>query len=248
MMRRHNLIRIILAAALVSVFAAPAGAQAETRSSPFRPAAAGSLACSFVSASTYLEYAFDRNALRRGVWHENPSASRRPKGRNLSQKRGRTDGPPGSHIGAGGYESAGFYRYSAELQFGAAWSNRGPLAGTDTGPPLSLGAVFAIWGDDWIRMDLSAHHLLHNEHTLFLVGPRFQSGFWPVSGYAGLKAGLALIPDLGPRFAVSPHIGAEMLIGDRFLLGIGWALEIPMSRETGLTSTHRPHMNLGMRF
>ena len=165
-----------------------------------------------------------------------------------AQKRGRTDGPPGSHIGAGGYESAGFHRFSAELQFGAAWSNRAPLAGTDTGPPISLGAAFSVWGDDWIRMDLSVHHLFHNEQTLFLVGPRFQSGFWPISASAGLKAGMAWVPGLGPRFAISPQIGAEMLLGDSLLLGIGWALDIPMSNEASLALTHRPHMNLGLRF
>ncbi|MFW5879049.1 MAG: hypothetical protein ACOCVR_04440 [Myxococcota bacterium] len=162
-----------------------------------------------------------------------------------SQKRGRTDGPEGSHIGAGGYEPAGFHRYSLELQFGAALSERPPLSGRDVGPPISLGALFAFWGDDWVRMDLSAHHLLSNGHTALLVGPRFQSGFWPVSGSAGLKAGLIWIPEVGPRFGISPQVGAEMLLGDSPLLGIGWALDIPIG-EPGLS--HRPHMNAGFRF
>jgi hypothetical protein len=162
-----------------------------------------------------------------------------------AQRRGRTDGPPGSHIGAGGYDPAGFHRYSVEFQFGAAVSERPPLSGRDAGPPLSLGLGVAFWGDDWIRMDVSGHYLMNNGHLELLVGPRFQSGFWPVSASAGLKAGLIWIPDVGPRFGVSPQVGAEVLVGDRILLGIGYALDIPVG-EPGVT--HRPYMNFGYRF
>ncbi len=166
-----------------------------------------------------------------------------------AQSRGRTDGPPGSHIGAGGYEAAGFYRYSAEMQFGAALSERPALSGRDDGPPLSFGAAFSFWGDDWVRLDLSAHHLFHNSQTFFLVGPRFQTGFWPVSASAGVKGGLAIVPDFGIRFAISPQVGAEMLIGDRLVLGLGYALDIPVdTRDSTVVLSHRPHMNMGFRF
>ncbi len=161
-----------------------------------------------------------------------------------AQKRGRTDGRPGSHIGAGGYDHAGFHRYSLELQFGADLT----VEQADN-PPLSLGGAFSVWGDDWVRVDISGHYLMAAERLVILAGPRFQTGHWPVSLSAGLKAGPMWVDRGTPYFAVSPQIGLEMLLGDKLLLGVGWAIDIPFgvpSSQPG--GSQRPYMNLGFRF
>lgn len=157
-----------------------------------------------------------------------------------AQERGRTDGPEGSEFGKGGYADPGGGRFSLELNWGAAVQDRAP------GTPLFAGLTASFWGDDWFLIDVSGAYLAPTGTTLLLVGPRFRTAFYPVSGSLGLKAGAMFIPDFGVRFALSPHVGADVLLGDRVLLGLGYAIDIPVFTEAFLA--HRIFMNVGYRF
>ncbi|WP_224365374.1 hypothetical protein [Hyalangium versicolor] len=168
-----------------------------------------------------------------------------------AQERGRTDGPEGSEYGKGGYSRQRDGRFSLQFDWGAAVNQESPPPGAPEGPPLFLGATASFWGDDWFQLDFSGAYVLDGGRLDLLVGPRFRTYGYPLSLYAGLKAGAIFIPEIGTRFGLSPQVGADLMMGDRenILLGLSYALDIPLPAEAdGGSNTHRVFMSLGYRF
>ena len=166
-----------------------------------------------------------------------------------AQERGRTDGPEGSEIGKGGYLSPGGGNFSLNLNFGASIggypNSRLAPAGADFGPPLFLGLVGTYWASDWFLLELEGDYLLNNQTVNVLAGPRFRTAAFPIGLSAGLKAGIIYNTFNGVRFGLSPQVGADMLLADHLLLGLHYALDIPIG-SPGVD--HRIFMAVGYRF
>ncbi|MBI3181019.1 MAG: hypothetical protein HYZ28_02620 [Myxococcales bacterium] len=162
----------------------------------------------------------------------------------FAQERGRTDGPEGSELGKGGYERPGGGRYSVAFNWGASLQDRDPLTGME-GPPLFVGATASYWTDDWFVLDASAAYLLNSGRILLLIGPKVRSGFYPISGFLGLQAGAIVQSGKPLHFGLSPSVGGDILLADRLILGLGYAMDIPLGREL---PGHRVFMNIGYRF
>ncbi len=164
----------------------------------------------------------------------------------LAQETGAsTQGPEGSEYGKGGYVSAGGGRnFSLELAWGASFQDQAPLGGT-LGVPLFAGLTASFWASDWFLLDLSTAYLANNGRFQVLVGPRFRTPIYPVSFSAGLQAGPIIAPAVGLRFGLSPNVRGDLILGDRFLLGLGYALDLALG---GDGTAHRLFMTLGYRF
>lgn len=160
-----------------------------------------------------------------------------------AQGRGRTDGPEGSEIGKGGYDDPFTPSFSLQLDWGAALVDEIP--GVDQGSPLFIGATGSFWYDDWLLLDVSGHYVFANDDVVWLAGPRFRSSFYPLSFWFGLKAGALLTTDDGTYFALSPQVGADFLVGDVLLMGLGYALDVPFGTSD---FTNRVFLNLGLHF
>ncbi|HCF56534.1 MAG TPA: hypothetical protein DFS52_00865 [Myxococcales bacterium] len=165
----------------------------------------------------------------------------------LALERARTDGPPGSEIGAGGYVRPGGDRFSVGVDWGAS------LAKGDCAPPILLGLKLAYWLDDWFQVEASGTYLFENESLELLVGPRFRtSPFRRVGLSVGLKGGAILLPYreerfvYRPLFALSPQIGLDMLVRDWGVLDLTYALDLDAFRLS--PAAHRLFMTLGYRF
>ncbi len=165
-------------------------------------------------------------------------------GAALAQERGRTDGPEGSEYGKGGYADPGAGRFSLQLNWGAAFLSTEPLGGAPNGPPLFVGLTGSFWADEWFLLDISPSYSFQSNRAQIFVGPRFRTGFYPVSLNLGLQAGPVFVPDRGVRFGLSPQAGVDTLIADHFVLGLQYAADITFGAELG----HRVFMNLGYRF
>lgn len=164
----------------------------------------------------------------------------------LGQARGRTDGPEGSELAKGGYaEPPGRSSFSLAVDWGASIFDRGPLTGQPLGPPLFVGATGSFWADEWFLLDASAAYAFDSGRVSLLVGPTFRSAPHPISGRIGLQAGAILSPSTGPRFALSPNLGGDLLIGEHVLLGLGGAADIPVR---GDGTALRLFMTLAFRF
>ncbi len=161
---------------------------------------------------------------------------------SYAQERGRTDGPEGSEYGKGGYQrpSGALGRFSLGLDFGAAASNA-PSA--SLGVPLLVGLTASGWFDDWFVLDAGAIYNFNQSRVQVSVGPRFRTIFWPVSLYAGVKAGPVFGPS-GIRFAISPVVGADMVVGEHLVAGLAYAYDIVFGED----DTHRAFMTIGYRF
>lgn len=157
----------------------------------------------------------------------------------LAQERGRTDGPEGSELGKGGYQRAGGGRYSLTLNWGAS------LQDGKSSPPLFFGATGSFWADDWFVLDLSGSYLLNSGRLNLLAGPKLRTAFAPISGFIALQAGAMVVPESGLRFGLSPQLGGDLMMGDHLLLGLGYALDLPIG---GDGAGHRVFMNVGYRF
>ncbi|ACG73042.1 conserved hypothetical protein [Anaeromyxobacter sp. K] len=157
---------------------------------------------------------------------------------------GRTDGPEGTEIGQGGYRRApGPGAFQITFDAGGAISSEGP------GYPLKdrpyfLGADLAWSPDDWLLLELTGAYDFDLERTLVLVGPRLRTPASPFSLSAGVKGGV-MHWNGRSRFGLSPQIGAELEASDRFVLGLHYALDIPVEQDT--TVTHRIFLGLGLR-
>jgi hypothetical protein len=158
----------------------------------------------------------------------------------FAQERGRTDGPENSEWGKGGYDDPGGGQFSLEFNWGAS------VQSFNAGPPLFVGLTASYWADDWFLLDVSGAYLFNNGIGEVLVGPRFRTAFYPVSGYLGLKAGAMFLPGFGLLFALSPQVGADILVNDKVILGLGYAADIPIGIFQG--TAHRISMNFGYRF
>ncbi|MHB8872631.1 MAG: hypothetical protein ACYC8T_02995 [Myxococcaceae bacterium] len=162
-----------------------------------------------------------------------------------AQERGRTDGSEGSEVGKGGYQRPPGGRLSLGLEWGASFKESMPLGGVALGPPLFVGLTASMWTDDWFAMDGFVGYLADSGRIEVLVGPRFRTGFYPVSFSAGLKAGLIHSARVGPRFGVSPTVGADLALARHLLLGLNYAVDVPVE---GDGVGHRAYLNVGYRF
>lgn len=163
----------------------------------------------------------------------------------IAQERGRTDGPEGSEYGKGGYSRSGAGSFSLALDWGASMSSSGPLTGQGMGPPLFVGITGSLWLDEWFVLDLSPSYQANDGRVNLLVGPRFRTVGYPVSASAALQAGPIIDPDVGVRFGLSPQVGLDSILNDHYLLGLIYALDIPIG---GDSLNHRLFMKLGYRF
>ncbi len=118
------------------------------------------------------------------------------------------------------------YQHEVELalDFGASIADRGPLAGLDEGPPVFLGLTAGYAATEWLLLEGFGGWLANDSSVVLLAGPRLRTGYYPISASLGLKAGAVLL-GTGLRFNLAPEVGAEMRIGGRGLLGLGYAVD-----------------------
>lgn len=164
---------------------------------------------------------------------------------SFAQGRGRTDGPEGSEYGKGGYDSPGGGPVSLEVNWGASLQDKSTLRGVSQGSPLFVGVTASYWAYDWFLVDANADYLFDSQKINLLVGPRLRTQYFPLSFSVGLRAGAIVHKNDGVYFGISPQAGFDMLLGRRFLLGLGYAADIPVGIE-GVA--HRVFLNLGVRF
>jgi hypothetical protein len=158
-----------------------------------------------------------------------------------AQERGRTDGPEGSEYGKGGYDSPNTGKVSLQLDWGAAVAT--PV---NIGTPLFLGLTGGYWMGDWMALEATGLYIFSNSGAFeAMVGPRFRTGSYPVGFSLGVKGG-AFIPSAGVvRFLLSPQVGADVMINRNLLLGLNYALDLPIGSGGVI---HRVYMNVGYRF
>lgn len=168
-----------------------------------------------------------------------------------AQERGRTDGPEGSEYGKGGYQPApsgtfdGGGRLSLAFNGGASLYTPPAFSNVGSSAPLFVGATLSFWADDWFLIDLSGAYLVNAERGQLLIGPRFRTASWRISGYAGLQAGAMVDSVNGLRFALSPNVGGDLLLTDHWNLGLGFAYDLPVG---GGQPASRLSLNIGYRF
>lgn len=162
-----------------------------------------------------------------------------------AQPRGRTDGPEGSEIGRGGYRAPGAERFSLELGWGASLPSAAPLQ-APFGPPLFASLTASFWSGGWLLFDVGGHYDLASDAAALLVGPRVRTAFHPLSVSVGLKAGPYLMRGQGVRFALSPQLGGDLRLGRALLVGLGYALDVPVGGDPPVVQ--RLYMNVGCRF
>jgi hypothetical protein len=161
----------------------------------------------------------------------------------LAQDLG-TQGPEGSEVGKGGYTSpSGSRRFSATFHWGASFQESSPLSGTP-GAPIFVGLSGSWWSTDWFVLDATFNYLLNSSRIEGLVGPRFRTSTWPVSGGLGVQAGLINTPGIGPRFGIVPSGTVDFTIDHRVVLGLSYFLDLAFGAPVG----HRIGMNIGYRF
>jgi len=161
----------------------------------------------------------------------------------FAQRRGgRTDGPEGSEIGYGGYSAPTVSKFSLAVDGGANIALRKSSA---EGAPLYLGGTASYWITDWATLGVHVNYAFNTERLVALIGPIFRTDTWPVSFNLGLRAGIA--NDEKTRFAISPEIGADMLLVDHFLIGLVVAWDLPIG-EGANPSQLRIGLRLGWRF
>lgn len=157
---------------------------------------------------------------------------------------GRTDGPEGSEVGQGGYRRApGPGAFQVTLDAGGAITDESSRVALKD-RPYFFGVDLGWSPDDWLLLELTGAYDFDLERTLVLVGPRLRTPASPFALSAGVKAGL-MARDGDARFGVTPQVGAELEASDRFVLGLHYALDIPMEQDT--TVTHRIFLGLGVR-
>jgi hypothetical protein len=166
---------------------------------------------------------------------------------SVAQERGRTDGPEGSEYGKGGYSSPGGARdFSLSLQFGGALQSDQSDGGR-YGAPLFGGITATFWPSDWVLFDLSGAYVASGRRYNGLAGPRFRVPFlYPVALSVGFQAGVMVLKDAGLRFGVSPNAMLDFEVTRRFLVGLGYALDVPVSDNAGVVQ--RVFLSAGYRF
>jgi hypothetical protein len=164
---------------------------------------------------------------------------------SLAQERGRTDGPEGSEIGKGGYESSFGGKWSLALDFGASVRTSAPLSGVPLGLPLYFGATATFWLTDWVQLDAHGAYAFDSGRVLALVGPRFRTPTWPVSGSLGLRPGIITEPNVGLRFGLSPVASVDLILARHVLVGLQGSVDLPIA---GGSPGLRLGLNAGWRF
>ncbi|GAC1339530.1 MAG: hypothetical protein NVSMB23_08660 [Myxococcales bacterium] len=166
---------------------------------------------------------------------------------SVAQERGRTDGPEGSEFGKGGYSSlSGSRDFSLSLSFGGAVQSDQSDGGR-YGAPLFAGVTASFWPSDWVVFDLSGAYVASGRRFNALAGPRFRFPIlYPMSLSAGLQAGVMVLKDAGARFGLSPNAMVDFEVTRRVLLGLGYAVDVPVSDNAGVV--HRVFLSAGMRF
>ena len=165
----------------------------------------------------------------------------------VAQESGRTDGPEGSEYGKGGYSSPGGARdFSLSLQFGGALQSD-QSDGARYGAPLFGGITATFWPSDWVVFDLSGAYVASGRRYNGLAGPRFRVPFfYPMALSAGFQAGVMVLKDAGVRFGVSPNAMLDFEVTRRVLVGLGYALDVPVSDGAGVVQ--RVFLSMGYRF
>jgi hypothetical protein len=157
---------------------------------------------------------------------------------------GRTDGPEGSEIGLGGYRRApGPGAFQLTIDAGGAITSDGPGYRLHD-RPYFLGGALGWSPDDWLLLEVAGAYDFDLERTLVLFGPRFRTPLSPFSLDVAVRAGV-MSWDGRTRFGLSPQVGAELEASDRFVLGLHYALDVPMEEDT--TVTHRIFLGFGVR-
>jgi len=154
---------------------------------------------------------------------------------------GRTDGPEGSEVGHGSYTAPTVGRFSLAVDGGANFA----MSSADKRSAPYVGGSLSYWMTDWSSLSLQANYAFNTERVMVLIGPSFRTDTWPVSFTIGLKAGMA--HDTRTQFALSPELGMDMLVAQRFIIGLLGAWDIPV--VDGLKfSQVRIGLQLGWRF
>ena len=162
----------------------------------------------------------------------------------LAQARGRTDGPEGSEIGKGGYESGpgGLGGFSLTLDGGGAIA----IKGSQFSPPLFAGLTASFWDADFYRIDLSGFYVPDPKLWGVLLGPSFHTTTWPVAFSIGFQGGLHIPHQGSVDFVLSPRIGMDWITQSHFQLGVFANWDLNLANYD--LSIVRVGLSLGWRF
>jgi hypothetical protein len=150
-------------------------------------------------------------------------------GAGFEAEPGRTDGPEGSEYGKGGYRR---YRtggaFFVEGLFGAAAVDVEDFSQTD----LIAGVELGYMVEDWLAFQAGFAHIADQNTNLLSLGMRSHYLLDPFSYYFSLGAEL-YAPDAGDeQFGVVPGVGAEMMVGERVRVGLGYQHDFVLADQT----------------
>ena len=136
---------------------------------------------------------------------------------------GRTDGPPGSEYGKGGYAQhrtpGQFY---LEGFMGAAQMEVTPKGFDDSTSETNTTAGFnaGYLVEDWLSFQLGYTHILDRIDNLYSGGVRSDYNLEPFNYYFSVESEI-YSPEVGKsKFGIVPGIGADVVLSDHLQVGL----------------------------
>ena len=136
---------------------------------------------------------------------------------------GRTDGPPGSEYGKGGYA---YHRTPGQFYLegfmGAAQMDIKPkgfdLSTSETNTMAGFNAGYLV--EDWLSFQMGYTHILDRNDNLYSGGVRSDYNLEPFNYYFSLESEI-FSPDLGKsKFGIVPGVGADVMLSDHLQVGL----------------------------
>lgn len=159
---------------------------------------------------------------------------------------GRTDGPEGSEVGYGGYQSV---RPRTRFALTVDWGGTVVSNGYVTRSAFAAGGTASFFADEWIALDLSGEYLYDRDGVELLAGPRFRLPTYPVGISGALKAGTVFWTPPNQNtvgyFALSPQASLELNLFEHVPLALTYALDIPFGADQVI---NRIFMSAGYKF
>lgn len=137
---------------------------------------------------------------------------------------GRTDGPPGSEYGKGGYayhRSPG--QFYAEGFLGAAKVNIEPedsLIPHSHETDLIAGVNAGYMVEDWLGLQFGYGHIMNQKTDLFSGGVRSAYNIEPINYYFSLDAELYSRDQDEAKFGIVPGAGIDVVLNDHLSAGL----------------------------
>ena len=163
----------------------------------------------------------------------------------VARESGRTDGPEGSEVGAGGYAYGGpAGRFYVNPSFGSGIFN-GKTNGNGAGLLYSLNLGYEREG--WLAIEGGYSYLSDRTMSIYSLGSRLDYNADPFVYYFSLQAGLYKPEDGESDFGLAPGAGIDIILNDRIRLGLNYKRDFIFS-DGNTTKIDRPCVGLKFYF